>query len=327
MASAAPLPTPLAPPAGGGLSRKERRNWVIGLVVAFVLGFLLAWYLLRKQLPPCTKPATTPEAGQQASQGSSGNHGAPDKGSPVHLGPPDPGTADHKGASTPSPAGGGGGGGGKGAGGDGDAEGGHKWQAQGDDETFSGKSGSAADKPAEGSDATGDAPGGSGKDDKLGPPAEKKPAEQQSGTGLVPHGPGGEGSTGAAPPPLDLPNVTKPGSEGVQALDFRYDSSGLPRYANAVTKVGSGTPLLPGTKTPDPNASVSEILTTDPPQTVAAWYHEHLPANWSEVNVGQLIMFWPPDRKTDPRTVWVIVDPKTSQTAAVLWKAKPQAAH
>ncbi len=304
------------------MSRRERRRWIVALIIAFVLGFLLAWYQLHQQPPGCTKRAATQEGGQQASHGSSGSRGAPDKGSPVHLGAPDSGTSDRKGSSSTSPAEGGGGGGGKGAGGDGDLGGGHKWQAHGDDETFSGKSGSSADKAADGSDATGDAPDGSGKDDKLAPPAHGKPPEQQMGTGLVPQGPGGEGTTGVAPPPLDLPNVTKPGSDGVRALDFRYDSSGLPRYANAVTKVGSGTGLLPGTKTADPNASVSEILTTDPPQTVAAWYHERLPANWSEVNVGQLIMFWPPDRKADPRTVWIIVDPKTSQTAAVLWKTK-----
>ena len=315
---------PGAPPAGAanGMSRRERRRWIVALIIAFVLGFLLAWYQLHQQPPGCTKRAATQEGGQQASHGSSGSRGAPDKGSPVHLGAPDSGTSDRKGSSSTSPAEGGGGGGGKGAGGDGDLGGGHKWQAHGDDETFSGKSGSSADKAADGSDATGDAPDGSGKDDKLAPPAQGKPPEQQMGTGLVPQGPGGEGTTGVAPPPLDLPNVTKPGSDGVRALDFRYDSSGLPRYANAVTKVGSGTGLLPGTKTADPNASVSEILTTDPPQTVAAWYHERLPANWSEVNVGQLIMFWPPDRKADPRTVWIIVDPKTSQTAAVLWKTK-----
>jgi len=319
---------PGAPPAGAanGLNRRERRRWIVALIIAFALGFLLAWYLLHKQLPPCTKAAATQEGGKQASQGSSGNHGAPDKGSPVHLGAPDSGPADHKGSGSPSPAGDGGGGGGKGAGGDGDLGGGPKWQAHGDDQTFSGKSGSGADKPTDGADASGDAPDGGGKDGKLAPPAQGKPPVQQGAEGAVPLG-GGAGSTGTAGPPLELPNVTKPGSEGVQALDFRYDSSGLPRYANAVTKVGSGTGLLPGTKTPDPNASVSEILSTDPPQTVAAWYHEHLPANWSEVNVGQLIMFWPPDRKADPRTVWIIVDPKTSQTAAVLWKSKPQAAH
>ena len=68
---------------------------------------------------------------------------------------------------------------------------------------------------------------------------------------------------------------------------------------------------------------MSEILTTDGPQTVSAFgITITSPANWNEVNVGQLIMFWPPDRKADTRTVWVIVDPKTSQTAALLWKGK-----
>jgi hypothetical protein len=33
-------------------------------------------------------------------------------------------------------------------------------------------------------------------------------------------------------------------------------------------------------------------------------------------------MFWPPDRKADPRSVWILVDPKTNQTGAILWKPK-----
>lgn len=308
--------------AGNGMSRRERRRWIVALVIAFVLGFLLAWYLLHKHPPPCPKPVAENEAAQQASHGTSGNHGAPNRGSPVHLGGPDSGTADRKGSSSPSPAEGGGGGGGKGAGGDGDLGGGHPWQAHGGDETSGNGSKSPADKPADGSDASGDSPDGGGKDDKLVPPAQGKPPDQPTGAGPVPRGPGGEGSTGVAPPPLDLPNVNTPGTSAVQALDFRYDRSELPRYTNAVTKVGSGTSLLPGTHTPRPDVSVSEILTTDGPQTVSAWYHDHLPANWNEVNVGQLIMFWPPDRKADTRTVWVIVDPKTSQTAALLWKGK-----
>ena len=318
-----------APPAGpgNGMSRHERRRWLVALIIAFVLGFLLAWYLLHRQPPGCPKTAATEGGEQQRSHGSSGSPGAPEKGSPVHLGAPGSGTSDRKGSSEQTPADGGGGAAGKGAGGDGDLAGGHPWEAHGDDETFSGKSGAGADKPADGGDASGDAPDGAGKDGTVLPPSQGKPPVQAMTAGTVPHGPGGAGDTGVAPPAVDLPNVNTPGSNAVQALDFRYDSSGLPRYANAVTKVGSGTGLLPGTKTPDPNGSVSEILTTDPPQTVAAWYHEHLPANWSEVNIGQLIMFWPPDRKTDPRTVWILVDPKTSQTAAVLWKSRPQPAH
>ena len=323
MASTAAVPQSAAPP-GGGVSRKERRNWVIALLVAFVLGFLLAWYLLQKHPPGCPKPVSQDEAAKQLSHGASGNHGPPDKGSPVHVGAPDSGTADRKGSGSPSLADGGGGGG-KGEAGDGDVGSGPKWQAHGDDQTFNGKSGTGADEPPDGSDAARDAPDGGGKDGKLAPPAERRPPEQPPGAGPVPRLPGGEGSTGVAPPPLDLPSVNTPGSEAVQALDFRYDQSELPRYTSAVTRVGSGTSLLPGTKTPRTDVSVSEILTSDPPQTVAGWYHEHLPANWSEVNLGQLTMFWPPDRKADTRTVWIIVDPKTSQTATLLWKGKQAA--
>jgi len=28
---------------GGGMTKTERRNWIVALIVAFVLGFLLAW--------------------------------------------------------------------------------------------------------------------------------------------------------------------------------------------------------------------------------------------------------------------------------------------
>jgi hypothetical protein len=63
-------------------------------------------------------------------------------------------------------------------------------------------------------------------------------------------------------------------------------------------------------------------MTKDDLPTVAAWYHDHLPSDWSEQNLGQMAMFWPPDRKADPRTVWLVVDPKTGQTGAILWKAK-----
>jgi hypothetical protein len=106
------------------------------------------------------------------------------------------------------------------------------------------------------------------------------------------------------------------------AKDLRYDRSELPRYPNAVTQSASGTPLRGGGRPPDPNLSVSTIMTTDDLPTVAAWYHDHLPADWTEQNLGQMVMFWPPDRKADPRTVWLVVDPKTGQTGAVLWKPK-----
>ena len=74
----------------------------------------------------------------------------------------------------------------------------------------------------------------------------------------------------------------------------------------------------------DPNLSVSTILTTDDLPKVAAWYHDHLPG-WSEQNLGQMAMFWPPDRKADPRTLWLVVDPKTGQTGAILWKPSKKA--
>jgi hypothetical protein len=322
MASTPALPESPAVSAGSGITRKERRNWLVAMIVAFVLGFLLAWYLLHKGPPRCPNPADV--AGRQAAQGDSGGHGAPVRGSPVHLGAPDSGTADRKGSGDPTNANGGGGAAGKGAGGDGDLGGGHPWQTHGGDESHGVGSSIVADKSPDGSDATGEGPDGGGPDGKQSPPAQAQKGAQPMTAGPVPHGSGGSADIGAAPTGSQ-PDTTPPGSDAVVARDFRYDKSDLPRYPNAVTKVGSGTSLPQGSPTPNPDVSVSEILSTDGPQTVAAWYHEHLPPNWNRMNLGELTMFWPPDRKADPRSVWILVDPKSNQTAAILWKPKQAA--
>jgi hypothetical protein len=304
------------------MTRKERRNWLVALIVAFVLGFLLAWYLLHKHPTGCPKPSDV--AGRQDAQGAAAGHGAPVRGSPAHLGAPGSGTANRKGSSDPTTAQGGGGAAGKGAGGDGDLAGGPQWQAHGGEETAGGGSNTAADKPPDGNDATGEAPDGGGPDGKRQPPAEAQKGAQPTAAGPVPLGEGGAVDTGAAPL-KGTEDATTPGSDAAVAHDFRYDKSNLPRYPNAVTKVGSGTSLPSGSPTPDANVSLSEILTTDAPQTVAAWYHDNLPPNWSQVSFGGLTMFWPPDRKADPRSVWILVDPKTNQTGAILWKSKQAA--
>jgi hypothetical protein len=243
----------------------------------------------------------------------------------VPLGSPDSGTADRKGSGEQTTAEGGGGAAGRGAGGDGELAGGHPWQAHGGDETSGSGSKTVADKPPDGSDASGGAPDGGGPDGEQPLPAQAQKAAQPMTEGPVPHGPGGSADTDAAAATGAQPDGTTPGSDAVVARDFRYDKSNLPRYPNAVTKVGSGTSLPPGSPTPNANVSVSEILTTDGPQTVAAWYHDQLPPNWSQVNFGGLTMFWPPDRKADPRSVWILVDPKTNQTGAILWKPKQAA--
>jgi hypothetical protein len=42
-------------------------------------------------------------------------------------------------------------------------------------------------------------------------------------------------------------------------------------------------------------------------------------------SASRVTMIWPPDRKADPRSVWILVDPKTNQTGAILWKPKQAA--
>lgn len=305
---------------GSGMDRRERRRWMMALIIAFALGFLLAWYLLHRNPPSCTR-SLVDNGAQQAAGGNSGRHGAPDKGSAVKFGAPGDGDGSRRASHGPATAGGGGAAAGKGGPGDGAFGHGTPWRAKGDDPDASGSSKSAGSADDGGPDASGNMRGTGGGDVKPSPPQELHWLPPQRGTDPPPP-PGGKTAQEEAASPESVPgSAGTPVPEGLVAHDLRYDKSELPRYPTAVTQSASATPLLNGPKPADPNLSVSTIMTSDDLPKVAAWYHDHLPG-WSEQNLGQMAMFWPPDRKADPRTVWLVVDPKTGQTGAILWKPK-----
>ena len=107
-----------------------------------------------------------------------------------------------------------------------------------------------------------------------------------AGTQPVSKTPGGALQLG---PPMDNSGLgaSKPADKVVAALDYRYDKSGLPHYPNAI-KVASGTDAATAAATAGPigkDYSITEIITDDPPDVAAAWYHDHLPAGWNELQM------------------------------------------
>lgn len=118
------------------------------------------------------------------------------------------------------------------------------------------------------------------------PPSKAAPVVPVAGNAPVTHDQGGALQLG---PPMDdsEPGKSTPESKVVASLDYRYDKSGLPHYPNAI-KVASGTDAAMAAAAAGPNAknfSVTEIITDDPPDVAAAWYHEHLPAGWNELSM------------------------------------------
>ena len=305
---------------GRDVSRRERRRWLVALAVAFVLGWLLAFFPMHVSPRACAGSQGS-DGAQQAAKGNAGAPSAPDKGSGVKVGAPGGGDSSRRPSNGTTTADGGGGAGSQGGPGDGDLGHGTPWQAKGDAPDASGSSN------AQGKSDGGDS-GGSGSigDGRSGDPRTSLPEElrgQQPPPGSEPPRPAGDATLdGPAAPARAIPATAGAAMpDALVAKDLRYDKSELPRYPNAVTQSASGTPALSGPRPADPNLSVSAIMTKDDLATVAAWYHEQLPG-WTEQNLGQMAMFWPPDRKTDPRTVWLVVDPKTGQTGALLWKPK-----
>jgi hypothetical protein len=300
--------------------RRERRRWLVALVVAFVLGWLLAWFAMQATARGCAR-SPADDGAQQAGRGNVGTHGAPDKGSGVKLNAGIDGDSRRRPPGGTTTADGGGAAGGKGGPGDGDLGRGTPWQAKGDAPDANGSSNSPGE--ADAGDSAGSGSLGNGRSENATPLSMGEPQGQgpQPGTGPPPSAGGTPVDDQAAPadPGTASAGNALPDSRG--ARDLRYDKSELPRYPNAVTQTASVTPALNGPKPADPNLSVSAIITRDDLPTVAAWYHEHLPG-WTEQSLGQMAMFWPPDRKTDPRTVWLVVDSKSGQTEALLWKPR-----
>jgi hypothetical protein len=76
-----------------------------------------------------------------------------------------------------------------------------------------------------------------------------------------------------------------PTMDTVTAPSFEYDLTGLPRYSNA-TRAMSG--LSTRKDSPADTGTVAAMLTPDSFDSVAAWYHTHLPAGWRETKIGNM---------------------------------------
>ncbi|MEO8747497.1 MAG: hypothetical protein ABI379_07560 [Rhodanobacter sp.] len=268
------------------MTRKSAFAWFIATVVAFILGFLLAWWLLHQRSfnkPACPAPdrpaaTATETAGANAMQGGA----APAAGKPAVLpgggeGSADlpPSTGSLEGSGGPPPPGA--------SGGQGEVEG-----------SLGGGQGSIA--PADSSGGLGgnsdggdiDTGGGKGK-----LPANGDESTQASDPSVAPR-------TGfPITPATSGPQSPRPGDQDaaandpvhqgdpVVAPDYRYDKSGLAHYPNAI-KVASGTEAASVAAAAGPdtrNFSVTEIVTSDAPDVVAAWYHDDVPAGWNELQM------------------------------------------
>lgn len=134
-----------------------------------------------------------------------------------------------------------------------------------------------------------DASGGDGKTQQG--DVEPQPKSEASVTAPAGNGPTTampDGKLQLGPPGSDAgPDASKRAGKVVAALDYRYDKSGLPHYPNAV-KVASGTDAAAAAAAAGPmgkDYSVTEIVTDDAPDVAAAWYHDHLPPGWNELQM------------------------------------------
>ena len=76
-----------------------------------------------------------------------------------------------------------------------------------------------------------------------------------------------------------------PTIDTVTAPNFTYDLTGLPRYAHA-TRSMSG--LSTRKDVPADTGTVAAMLTPDSFDSVAAWYHTHVPPGWHETKMGSM---------------------------------------
>jgi len=254
--------------------------WLIALVLAFLAGYLFALIQRQTLVPPappnCPQPtATTPSPGAAGGGAATPGAGTPADaaGSSAHASGAGDGRISGSGGSA---TGGGGEGQRKGSGSGGDGE-----PLAGGDVSASGNLTVSGSDSAAGS-ASGDADsGGGGKGAPLlsgDAPLAGTDAPAMAAGAKPPPPPesaGGDGDLGADMPDMKLA-PDQPGSRMVGARDFRYDRSGLPHYPN-VDKVASAMTIPPGGAVADGNATFVEIVTSDDPDAVAAWYRAHLP--------------------------------------------------
>lgn len=265
--------------------RKPTISWLIALLIAFILGFLLAWWLLHQRSfmkPACPQPDRPTTTAVEAAGGAMRGGAAPGEGTPASLPgggegtvdlPPSTGQLDGSGAPPPPGA----------SGGQGDVQGS---LGGGNGSVASTASSGRAGGSSDGGDV--DPGGGKGKLSAEGEdPVPAPAASLASELGTAPtRSSMAESSEG---PPAEDSDTNDSGHQGdpVVAADYRYDKSGLPHYPNAL-KVASGTDAATAAAAAGPNSknfSVTEIITADAPDAVAAWYHDHVPAGWNELQM------------------------------------------
>lgn len=76
-----------------------------------------------------------------------------------------------------------------------------------------------------------------------------------------------------------------PKTDTVTAPNFTYDLTGLPRYSN-VTRAMSG--LSTRKDVPADTGTVAAMLTSDSFDSVASWYHTHVPSGWHETKMANM---------------------------------------
>jgi hypothetical protein len=100
-------------------------------------------------------------------------------------------------------------------------------------------------------------------------------SEVVRGLGSASNGLGGSSANEPIGPTVDT----------VTAPNFRYDLTGLPRYSN-VTRSMSG--LSTRKEAPADTGTVAAMLTADSFDSVASWYHTHVPLGWHETKMGNM---------------------------------------
>ena len=88
---------------------------------------------------------------------------------------------------------------------------------------------------------------------------------------------------GVGPDFKDVPDP--PPGQVLKASDFRYDKTGLPRYAQSVTTTGSTLYHAAGSAA---YHSTAAIITSSRFEEVVDWYKKQLPAGWNAQVVGDV---------------------------------------
>jgi hypothetical protein len=113
---------------------------------------------------------------------------------------------------------------------------------------------------------------------KLAPDSDAKGSlgsEVVRGLGSASSGLGGSSTNEQIGPTMDT----------VTAPNFKYDLTGLPRYSN-VTRSMSG--LSTRKDIPADTGTVVAMLTPDSFDSVASWYHTHVPSGWRETKMDNM---------------------------------------